>query len=71
MRLAVILLLLALLPSTALGVTIEDCDLNQDGKVDFLDFVSFAAAYGSATSRYDFNGNGTVDFPDYLGFVGW
>ena len=54
-----------------MAVSVEDCDFNQDGKVDFLDFVPFATAYGSAAARYDFNGNGTVDFSDYLKFAGW
>ena len=44
-------------------------DFNGDGTVDFIDFVAFAGAFGSADAQFDLNGNGTVDFPDFLTFT--
>ena len=44
-------------------------DFNGDGTVDFIDFVAFAGAFGSADAEFDLNGNGTVDFPDFLTFT--
>lgn len=48
-------------------------DLNDDGKVDFPDFLLLSGNYNQATSMYedgDINCNGTVDFPDFLALSG-
>ena len=51
-------------------------DFNADGKVDFADFSSFVAAFGSTRGDADFNpifdlnGDGTVDFQDFISFAG-
>ena len=44
-------------------------DFNDDGAVDFADFILFAQAYGSADARFDLDGNGTVGFGDFISFV--
>ena len=47
----------------------ERCDLNGDGKVDVLDLVSVAKAYGRGgdeSERCDLNGDGTVDILDLV-----
>lgn len=50
-------------------------DFNQDGKVDFTDFILFAGRFGSVQGdasfdkRYDLNGNGKVEIGDYILFV--
>lgn len=44
-------------------------DFNDDGKTDFVDFVMFAAAFGSQQIQFDLNQNGLVDFPDFLVFI--
>ena len=47
-------------------------DLDADGKVDFDDFLAFAAHYGTAAGdrgfsyTYDFNHSGRIDFTDFL-----
>lgn len=47
----------------------QSADFNGDGKVDFVDFLRFASAFGSSDNTYDLNSNGTVDMPDFLSFV--
>ena len=47
------------------GVT----DFNGDGKTDFVDFIMFAAAFGSQQVQFDLNQNGLVDFLDFLVFI--
>jgi probable HAF family extracellular repeat protein len=44
-------------------------DFNQDGSVDFFDYLDFVAAFDSEGPLSDFNRDGTVDFFDYLDFV--
>ena len=54
---------------------IEAADFDGSGRVDFADFLMFAAAFGKSTgqdgfeARFDLNGNGIVDFPDFLIFA--
>lgn len=50
--------------------TIVPADFNQDGAVDFFDYLDFVAAYDSEDASADFNGDSTIDFFDYLDFVG-
>jgi hypothetical protein len=44
-------------------------DFNRDDQVDFFDYLDFAEAFATETSRADFNRDGQVDFFDYLDFV--
>ena len=50
-------------------------DFNENGRVDFGDFLQFAANFGKHSpdpgfdSRFDLNENGSVDFPDFLIFA--
>ena len=44
-------------------------DFNNDGTVDFADFILFAQAYGSSDTRFDLDGDGTVGFADFIAFV--
>ncbi|MDX2148203.1 MAG: GC-type dockerin domain-anchored protein [Planctomycetota bacterium] len=44
-------------------------DFNDDGEIDFFDYLDFAAAYSSEEPSADFNSDGTVDFFDYLDFA--
>ncbi len=44
-------------------------DFNQDGIVDFFDYLDFADAFSSTDSAADFNGDTSIDFFDYLDFV--
>ena len=44
-------------------------DFDANGSVDFLDFLSFANAFGTSDALHDVDANGTVDFTDFLVFV--
>jgi hypothetical protein len=44
-------------------------DFNNDGQVDFFDYLDFAAAFDAEDAAADFNGDGQVDFFDYLDFA--
>jgi hypothetical protein len=44
-------------------------EVNNDGIVDFADYLDFVDAFSNATADGDFNGDGVVDFYDYLDFV--
>jgi sugar lactone lactonase YvrE len=44
-------------------------DFNEDGKVDFNDFLPFAAAFGAMDPTFDLDGDGFVGFSDFLTFV--
>ncbi|MDP6040751.1 MAG: dockerin type I domain-containing protein, partial [Candidatus Latescibacteria bacterium] len=56
--------ILTLLPST----TFASADFNNNGKVDFTDFILFARAFGSTDTNYDLDNNGKVDFLDFTQF---
>jgi len=47
----------------------NNADFDKSGRVDFLDFIAFAQAFGSTQAPFDLNGNGRVDFPDFLTFT--
>lgn len=49
-----------------------DCpaDFNQDGDLDFFDYLDFVGAFSTATPSADFNADTNIDFFDYLDFVG-
>jgi hypothetical protein len=44
-------------------------DFNNDGAVDFFDYLDFVAAFDVGDPSADFNGDGATDFFDYLDFV--
>ncbi|MDX2146719.1 MAG: hypothetical protein SFZ23_04285 [Planctomycetota bacterium] len=44
-------------------------DFNDDGLIDFFDYLDFANAFSAEDVAADFNGDGTIDFFDYLDFV--
>lgn len=50
-------------------------DFDNSGRVDFPDFLVFAAAFGKSTGqsgfdvKFDLDNSGSVDFPDFLKFV--
>jgi hypothetical protein len=44
-------------------------DFNDDGVVDFFDYLDFVAAFSAQESGADFNHDGVIDFFDYLDFV--
>ncbi|MYD62935.1 MAG: hypothetical protein F4W91_18000 [Gemmatimonadetes bacterium] len=50
-------------------------DFDQNGVVDFPDFLLFVGKFGSKQGdetyedRFDLDGNGTIDFSDFLSFV--
>jgi len=44
-------------------------DFNQDGTVDFFDYLDFVAAFAANDPTSDFNTNAVIDFFDYLDFV--
>lgn len=44
-------------------------DINQDGTLDFFDYLDFVAAFSESDPPADFNYDGNIDFFDYLDFV--
>lgn len=44
-------------------------DFNQDGTVDFFDYLDFAQEFSTGNPAADVNGDQVVDFFDYLDFV--
>jgi hypothetical protein len=44
-------------------------DFNNDGAVDFFDYLDFVQAYDGEDPSADFNNDGNIDFFDYLDFV--
>lgn len=47
----------------------QRADANQNGIIDFPDFIAFAQAFNTATSGFDFNNDGIVNFPDFITFA--
>ena len=45
-------------------------DFNNDGTVDFFDYLDFVGAFAGSLASADFNADGVIDFFDYLVFVG-
>lgn len=60
---------------TATDATGAKGDFDQDGTVDFADFLNFAAAFGKKSTSLDYNAafdldnNGTIGFGDFLTFA--
>ena len=44
-------------------------DFDDNGVVDFADFLLFVSKFGSTEARYDLDGDGVVGFSDFLLFV--
>lgn len=44
-------------------------DFNEDGSVDFFDYLDFVDAFSAQQPGSDFNQDGEIDFFDYLDFV--
>jgi hypothetical protein len=44
-------------------------DFNNDGSVDFFDYLDFVQAFADEDPSADFNANNTIDFFDYLDFI--
>jgi hypothetical protein len=44
-------------------------DFNNDGSVDFFDYLDFVDAFSTNAATADFNHDGSIDFFDYLDFV--
>ncbi len=44
-------------------------DFNEDGTVDFFDYLDFVDSFSSQQPGSDFNQDGVIDFFDYLDFV--
>ena len=60
------------IPLTGTAVVIPAdprADFDANNTVDFVDFLLFAAAFGTSDSKFDISGNGVVDFPDFLVFA--
>ncbi len=47
----------------------EAVDFNDDGQLDFFDFILFAGAFGSMDTRFDLDGDGFVGFGDLIQFA--
>ncbi len=47
----------------------KSADFNNDGRVNFTDFVLFARAFGSAEAAFDLDGDGRVRFADFVLFA--
>ena len=52
-----------------LGGSSCDADFNEDGVLDFFDYLDFVAAFSANQDTADYNGDTVVDFFDYLDFV--
>lgn len=60
------------LPISGTGVQIfadPRTDFDNNGKVDFFDFIAFTLAFNDSGSAFDFDNSGRVDFLDFLVFV--
>jgi len=44
-------------------------DANQNGIIDFPDFIAFAQAFNTTQTSFDFNEDGLVNFPDFITFA--
>lgn len=55
--------------SVTVTVLEQAADFNQDGNVDFFDYLDFVDAYSANDPSADFNGDSAIDFFDYLDFV--
>ena len=63
---SIFILSLFAFPSAAFGQT---PDFNENGHVEFADFLLFARAFGSDDLSSDLNGDGLVNLPDFIVFI--
>ena len=47
----------------------QRADANQNGIIDFPDFLAFAQAFNTNNATFDFNEDGIVNFPDFITFA--
>lgn len=47
----------------------QRADANQNGIIDFPDFLAFAQAFNTNNTIFDFNEDGIVNFPDFITFA--
>ena len=60
--------LTALMPILAYAQSNVDIDFDDNGVVDFRDFLALVQAFGSDQEPYDLHPDGVVDFKDFLIF---
>jgi len=48
---------------------LQRADANQNGVIDFPDFIAFAQAFNTNNATLDFNEDGIVNFPDFITFA--
>jgi internalin A len=60
---------LALMPGMLQAQTQSAGDFDNNGKVEFADFLLFAQAFGGNHAQYDLDESGKVDFPDFVRFA--
>ena len=58
-----------LLPLVRVTADLDAVDFNEDGKLDFGDFIAFAREFGGQNPRFDLDGDGTVGFSDFISFA--
>jgi hypothetical protein len=58
-----------LLPVSELHTQSLRSDFDDNGAVNFTDFILSAQAFGGSDSRFDLGGNGKVDFEDFVLFA--
>jgi V8-like Glu-specific endopeptidase len=51
------------------AINVCAADFNNDGTLDFFDYLDFVAAFSSNSASADFNADTVIDFFDYLDFV--
>lgn len=51
------------------GTIHSRADANQNGIIDFPDFIVFAQAFNTNDTTFDFNEDGIVNFPDFITFA--
>jgi hypothetical protein len=51
------------------GGPCDVADFNNDGTIDFFDYLDFVAAFDAESPSADVNNDGTIDFFDYLDYV--
>ena len=65
-----VMIVIVLLPAYVQAApTASDCDFNNNGQVDFADFIAFSQGYGTNQTQFDLNGDGAINFQDFIIFV--
>ena len=63
------ILVLSVITTPALSIQNNTPDFDNNGTVDFPDFLLFVNAFGSTNTTFDLNADTRVDFADFLIFV--